>query len=73
MRHMEDSRTPKKALFSTIPGSRFKGRPKTMWSDVVRKDLNTWKLNNWWRKRTNREAWRQMIFEAGPGHKTGQP
>ena len=22
---------------------------------------------------TNSEAWLQMIFEAGPGHNTGQP
>ncbi len=46
-----------------------------IWSDVVRKDLSEWKLiiNDWWRKSTNRESWRQMIFDAGPGHKTGQP
>ena len=67
VRRMDDSRTPKKTLFCTMPGSRPKGRPKQRWSDVVRKDLSEWKLQDWWRKSTNREAWRQMIFEAGPG------
>ena len=60
-------------VFSTIPGSCPKGRPKTRWSDVIRKDFDPWKLNDCWRKSTNREVWCQIIFEAGPGPKTGQP
>ena len=40
--------------------------------DGVMLSGKTWKLNDWWRKSPNCEAWHQMIFEAGPGHKTGQ-
>ena len=42
---MEDSRTQENYFQHNIPDSRPKGRPKTEWSDALRKDLREWKRN----------------------------
>ena len=62
---MGEERLPKKAGKLQREGKRPRGRPKTRWSDAVRRDLQ--KMNITWReaeeRATDRELWRTMINE----------
>ncbi|PSN35934.1 hypothetical protein C0J52_27300 [Blattella germanica] len=62
---MEESRIPKKILFSQIEGRRPVGKPRDRWIDAVTRDANTLlKKKRWKTIAKDRTKWRQMIKEA---------
>ncbi|PSN57778.1 hypothetical protein C0J52_07260 [Blattella germanica] len=62
---MEESRIPKKILFSQIEGRRPVGKPRDRWIDAVTRDANTLlKTKRWKTIAKDRTKWRQMIKEA---------
>ena len=60
----EDTRVPKRTLYSRLPGKTRRGRPTKCWTDYVREDLEALRLLlNWSRLAKDRELWRYKIHQ----------
>ena len=56
---MEEDHVVKRVMMKTIPGKRKRGRPKTRWKDVCKRDMQTVGLREG--DERDRAYWKEMI------------
>ena len=56
---MADSRLPKLLMHGQLVGQNCRGRPRTVWNDVVLFDIHKLKLNRYTRDALNKPVWRE--------------
>ena len=61
---MSDSRLPKLTLFGQVAGKNCRGKPRTVWNDVLLSDVQKLKLNHHSRDAQNRPVWRELTCVA---------
>ena len=59
-----DSRLPKVLMYGQLVGQNFRGRPRTVWNDVVLFDIHKLKLNRYTRDALNKPVWRELTCVA---------
>ncbi len=61
---MADSRLPKLLMHGQLVGQSCRGRPRTVWNDVVLFDIHKLKLNRHTRDALNKPVWRELTCVA---------
>ena len=61
---MSDSRLPKVLMHGQLVGQNCRGRPRTVWNDVVLFDIHKLKLNRYTHDALNRPVWRELTCVA---------
>ena len=59
-----DSRLPKLLMHGQLVGQNCRGRPRTVWNDVVLFDIHKLKLNRYTRDALNKPVWRELTCVA---------
>ncbi len=57
---MSDIRLPKVLLHGQLVGQKCRGRPRTVWNDVVLFDIHKLRLNRYTRDALNKPVWRKL-------------
>ena len=61
---MPDSRLPKMLLHGQVARQNCRGKPRTVWNDVVLSDIHKLKLNHYIRDAQNKPVWRDLTYVA---------
>ena len=57
---MPDSRLPKLLLHGQVARQSCRGKPRTVWNDVVSSEMHKLKLNHYTRDAQNKPVWREL-------------
>ena len=61
---MFDTRLPKLMMYGQVAGPNCRGKPRTVWNDVVLSDVQKLKLNHHRRDAQNKPVWRELTCVA---------
>jgi hypothetical protein len=61
---MGDDKMPMRMLNNKMESNRGRGRPRKIWMQDVREDLEAMKIRGWRQKVLRREEWRRIVEEA---------